>query len=217
MRRVLATAKSPVMTRLVLGAALLSAACTLWLAPARAGEEVPPVSSMLVGAVTYTLPEGWHIIMYINTPWNGAAQISTTKDPAARSPALAFLTADALPAKKTVGEMGADNYGSHMRKLVAGTVLSDKADSEEWRTVVSTLVENDGPHLLLEHFGVVDNKYAEVMVNMSLGSGDVEGLKKAVADFNAVCESLKVNGRGNFENRVSPDIIKEQLKVNARK
>ena len=217
MRGFSATVKSSVISRLVLGAALLAAACALSPAPARAGEEVPPVSSMLGGAVTYTLPEGWHIVMYINTIWSGAAEVHDTKDPKATSPALLFLTAGVLREKKTVGEMGADNYGSHMRRQMEGTVLSDKADSEEWRTVVSTIVQRGVPYLMLEHFGVVDNKYAEVVVSIRLGSGDVEGMKKGVADFNAVCESIKVNGRGNFENRVSPDIIKEQLKVNARK
>lgn len=217
MRGFSTTAKSSVMSRLVLGAALLSAACALWLVPARAGEEVPPLSSMLSGAVTYTLPEGWHIVMYINTIWNGAAEVHNTEDSMARLQALLFLKAGLLHEKKTVGEMAGYSHGSYMRKLMAGTVLSDKADSEEWRTVVSTLVQNGKPYLMLEHLGVVDNKYAEVTVSVPLDSGDDEGMKKVVADFNAVCESLKVNGRGNFENRVSPDIIKEQLKVNAKK
>jgi hypothetical protein len=217
MRRVLTTVKSSGRSKLVLRAALLSAAFALALAPARAGQMPPPLSSMLGGAVTYTMPEGWYFSMWINTYQTGAAQIRNTKELGGRPKAELFLTALPLDAKKTVEEKSRDNHGSLMRKKFEGTVLSDKADSEEWRTVISTLVENGERHLMLEHFGVVENKYVSATVIVPLGSGDVEWMKKVVVDFNAVCESLKVNGRGNFENRVSPDIIKEQLKVNARK
>jgi hypothetical protein len=217
MRRVSTTLECSARPGLLFGAALLSAACALSLAPARAGQSVPPRSSMLDGAVTYTLPPGWHISMYMNRPTHGSAEIHNTEKGADYPQARLFLSAHPLTKKKTVGEMGSDNYGSHMRKVMEGTVLSDKADSEEWRTVVSTLVQSGKPYLMLEHFGVVDNTYASATVVMPLGSGDVGRMKKVFEDFNAVCESLKVNGRGNFENRVSPDIIKEQLKVNAKK
>ena len=177
MRRVLTTVGSSAMSRPVLRAALLAAVCALSLAPARAGEEVPPVSSMLDGAVTYTLPEGWHIIMYINTFWSGSAQVH---NPKAVPQAQLFLGAYRLREKKTVGEMGSDNYGSHMRKEMAGAVLSDRADSEEWRTVVSTLVQRGKTRLMLEHFGVVNDKYVGVTVITSLGPGEDESMKKAV-------------------------------------
>jgi hypothetical protein len=217
MRGFSTTVESSVKSRLVLRAALLAAACALTLAPVRAGQSVPPLSSMLNGAVTYTLPEGWHISMYINTYRSGSAEIRNTKELRAKSQARLFLSAMPLPEKKTVGETSGDNYGSDMRKVMEGTVLSDKADSEEWRTVVSTLVQHGEPYLMLEHFGVVDDKYVSATVVMPLGSGDVEWMKKVVTDFNAVCESIKVNGRGSFENRVSPDIITEQLKAGAKK
>src|ERR1044072_9344983 len=177
MRRVLDTVESSIKSRLVLRAALLSAACALLLAPARAGQSVPPGSSMLDGAETYTRPEGWRsviytlpedwpLVMYINSKRSGAAELHNTEDSKGAPQARLFLTADPLPEKKTGGEMGGDNPVSHMRKVMEGTVLSNKADSEEWRTVVSTLVQSGKPYLMLEHFGVVDNIYAGVKASI---------------------------------------------------
>ena len=215
MRRVSATLESSVKSRLVFRAALLAAACALALAPARAGQKsVPPVSSMLDGAVTYTLPQGWYVSMYMNRSTHGSAEIHhTEKGP----PAALFLSAHFVPEGKTVDNVGDDTFGNSLRKINGGTVLSDKSDGEGWRTVVSTHVPRGQPNLLLEHFGVVNRKFVDLTASVSLDSGDEKGMKQVVADFNALCESLKVDGRGSFENKVSTDIITEQLKVNARK
>jgi hypothetical protein len=217
MRRVLATMESSLVSKLMLRAALLSAVCALSLAPARAGQSVKPYSSMLAGAVTYTLPEGWRIIMYMNTSLNGAAQIINTEKGMDQPKAQIFLSAYSLREKKTVGDVGNDTFGSKRRKDLGGTVLSDKADGNDWRTVVWTTVINGEPHLILEHFGVVDRKFVALTVFVSLGSGDVKWMKQAVEDFNAVCKSLKIDGQGSFESKVSTDIITEQLKVKAKK
>jgi hypothetical protein len=201
----------------VLRAVLLSAACALSLAPARAGQRVPPVSSMLAGAVTYTLPAGWRISMYINTPTNGSAEIRNTEKVSEQPQARLFMTAYFVPKEKTVGDMIDDAFGSDLRKKNGGTVLSDKSDGEDWRTVVWTQVVNGRSSVVLEHFGVVNGKFADMTVVVSLGSGDVGWMKQVVADFNAACESMKIDGQGTFESKVSPDIITEQLKVGAKK
>lgn len=219
MRRVLTTTESPVRPKLLLGAALL-AACALSLAPARAGQSgpPPPVSSMLDGAVTYTLPASWHISMWMNRSTHGAAQIHDTGDAKTRSMG-SFLSAYFVPEGKTVVDMGSANFGSFLRKTNGGTVLSDKSDGEGWRTVIWTQVQATRPgqpELLIEHFGIVNRKFVDLTMSVTLGTGDVEGMKKAVADFNAVCKSLKIDGRGECKS-VSPDIITKQLKVSTKK
>jgi hypothetical protein len=182
-------------------------------APARAGENVPPVSSMLDGAVTYTLPAGWRISMYMNRSTHGSAEIHhTEKGP----PSGLFLSAHFVPEEKTVDNVGDDTFGNSLRKVNGGTVLSDKSDGEGWRTVVWTQVTRGQPNLWLEHFGVVNRKFVDLTASLSLDSGDVKGMKQVVEDFNAVCESLKIDGQGSFENKVSSDIITEQLKVGAK-
>ena len=202
--------------------ALLIAALTTPAVRAQSPARAPTalevkLSSMLAGAVTFTLPAGWHVSMYINTATNGSAEIINTEKVGDKPQARLFLSARFVPEGKTVVDVSGDTYGTKLRKVLGGTVLSDRADGQDWRTVIWTADVHREPHLMLEHFGVVDNTYASATVVMPLGLGDVGRMKKVFEDFNAVCESLKVNGRGNFENRVSPDIIKEQLKVNARK
>lgn len=198
--------------------ALLTASAVRAQTPAqtRAAEE-KKISPMLSGAVTFTLPEGWHVAMYSNSIRGGAAQIHNPEDSMNRPQARLFISAYPLREKKTVGEMGNDNYGSIMRKEEGGTVLSARADGEDWRTVISRNVLRGEPRLMLEHFGVVNDKYVNVTVFVPLGSGDVAWMKQMVADFNALCESLKVDGKGSFENKVSPDIVTEQLKAGAKR
>ena len=217
MRRVLATLESSAGVRLALGAALLSAACALSLAPARAGQSVPPVSSMLDGAVTYTLPEGWRVSMYMNRSTHGSAEIRNPEKVKELAWARFFLSARFVPEEKTVADLGDDAFVSVLRKINRGTVLSDKSDGEGWRTVVSTQVANGQSSLLLGHFGVVNRKFVDLTAVVPLSSGDVKWMKQMVADFNAACESLKIDGQGSFESKVSTDIITEQLKVNAKK
>jgi hypothetical protein len=202
---------------LLFRAALLSAACALAaVPPGAAGQEVK-LSSMLGGAVTFTLPAGWHVSMLINSLTGGGAEIRNTEKVSASPQARLFLSARPLREKKTVGEMIEDTFGSHLRNIQGGTVLSDTSDGEDWRTVVWTKFENGQPYLMLEHFGVVNDKFADLTVVVPLGLGDVKWMKQAVEDFNAACESLKIDGKGTFESKVSPDVITEQLKVNARK
>ena len=215
MRRVLTTTESSVRSKLMLRAALL-AACALALAPTRAGQSVPPRSSMLDGAVTYTLPAGWHVSMYMNRSTHGSAEIRHAEGgPQARL----FLSARFVPEGKTVVNVGDDTFGSTLRKVNGGTVLSDKSDGEGWRTVVWTQVQatRGRPDLLLEHYGVVNRKFVDLTASVLLDSGDVKWMKQVVEDFNAMCESLKIDGQGSFESKVNPDIITEQLKVGAKK
>jgi hypothetical protein len=213
MLRVVATLESSARLKLVLYAALLAAACALSLVPARAGQRVPPVSSMLAGAVTYTLPAGWQISMYINTPGVGGAQITHTEKASGQPQGPLYMSARLVPKEKVVGDMINDTFGSDLRKKNGGTVLSDESDGEDWRTVVWTEVQSGKTYLLLEHFGVVNGKFAGLTASVSLDSGDVKWMKQAVTDFNAMCESLKIDGKGSFEKKISPDIITEQLKV----
>jgi hypothetical protein len=186
------------------------------LAPSRTAEKVK-LSSMLGGAVTFTLPAGWHVSMYINTSQTGAAEIRNTEGLRDKPQARFFLSALPLREKKTVREMSGDTSGSHLRKILGGTVLSEKFDGDDWRTVIWTAVVNGEPHVVLEHFGIVNDKYVYLAAHVPLGSGDVVWMKQVVVDFNAACESLKIDGQGSFENKVSPDIITEQLKVGAKK
>jgi hypothetical protein len=191
----------------------------LTAAAARAQTLVPAqevkLSSMLAGAVTFTLPEGWHVSMYINTATNGSAEIINTKKVSDKPQARLFLSARFLPEEKTIGDMRAECFGSKLRKTLGGTLLSDEADGEDWRTVVWTADVHGKPHLMLEHFGVVGRKYVDLTAEVPLGSGDIAWMKQAVADFNAACESLKIDGRGSFEGKVSPDIITGLLKARA--
>jgi hypothetical protein len=217
MRRVLTKMESPVKARLLLRAALLCAACALALAPARAGQRVPPYSSMLDGAVTYTLPAGWRIIMYINTSRGGGAEIINSKELMTRPQARLFLSADPLREEKTVEDMINKAFENKYRRDGRVVVLSEKSDGENWRTVVWTKDINGQPNLVLGRFGVVNRKFVDLSLHVPLGSGDVEWMKQVVEDFNAVCESMKIDGQGSFESKVSTDIITEQLKAGAKK
>lgn len=209
--------ESSVRAKLVLRAALLSAACALSLFEARAGQSVPPRSSMLDGAVTYTLPAGWHISMYMNRSTHGSAEIRNTKKVMEQSRARFFLSAHFVAEGKTVVDVGADASWGVLRKTNGSAVLSDKSDGKDWRTVVTTRAANGQRSLVLERFGVINRKFVGLTAVVPLDSGDVELMKQIVADFNAACESLKIDGQGGCDNKVGPDIITEQLKAGAKR
>jgi hypothetical protein len=130
-----------------------------------------------------------------------------------------FLSAHFVPEEKTVVDMSDANFGSFLRKTNGGTVLSDKSDGEGWRTVVWTQVQvtRGQPELLLEHFGVVNRKFVDLTMSVSLGTGDVERMKKAVADFNAMCKSLKIDGKNQLDSKLDADKILELLRAGKKK
>jgi hypothetical protein len=84
-------------------------------------------------------------------------------------------------------------------------VLNDIPDGKQWRTIVWT-AQNGVPYLSLNRFGCSNGVAVEVLVAFPLlENGDQKWTEKAVNDFNALCESLKIDGKNTTEAKVQMD------------
>jgi hypothetical protein len=177
---------------------------------AAAQEEKP--TAFLDGAVTFKLPDDWGSIRYVNSPARSHASLNIPYPQAEklRQAALVTLTASLVSDKVTVKEQSDGVYKNKYEELA---VLSDTFDGESWRTIVWTM-KAGVPFLMLDRFGVVGGKSVELQAALPLiESGDPRWLERAVSDFNAACESLKVDGQNMFEKKVELEKVMEQLKV----
>ncbi|HVF68808.1 MAG TPA: hypothetical protein VM914_14150 [Pyrinomonadaceae bacterium] len=229
MRRVLTTTESSVRSKLVRGAALLSAACALSLAPARAGQEIRPLS-MLGDAVTFTLPEAWQKPSYQGTSLVGllhmtviypAGEVDESGDEK-KLFAQIIMSASVddgprpLSLKARSDETYTDTY--HQPPLYPDLVkLSDAFHGDSWRTLAWKATIRGEPHVNLARFGLVGKKWVGLSVMLLTDGSDPEPLRRAIADFNAMCESLKIDGKNQLDSKLDADKILELLRAGKKK
>jgi len=211
----------------MLRAALLSAACALALAPARAGQEMK-FSSLLGGAVTFTTPEAWQNPSHQGTDVVGLLQMTGLypaeegKNPeeARKIVARIWLSAsienDTRSLKERSDESYVDTY--HQPPLHPDLViLSDAFHGGDWRTVASKETVRGKPQVNLARFGLVDKRWVQLGVTLLTDGSDPEPLKRAVTDFNAMCESLKIDGKNQLDTKLNADKILERLGAGEKK
>ncbi|HVF42640.1 MAG TPA: hypothetical protein VM936_06505 [Pyrinomonadaceae bacterium] len=209
------TTESPVRSKLVPRAALLAVACAL-LAPAPASGQREKLSSFLKGAVTFTLPEGWPVYMSMDTDTQGAAELRGfyPEPPEGKLRAQAFMTASFEHEYGTLKERIEAYERSHpdlKRHRAGDVVLSSTYDDVNWRTTAGKTVDSGKTYLTLGRSGLVNHKWVGLSVSFPLDGVSPEVLKRVVADFNAVCESLKIEGQNKFESKLDADKILERL------
>jgi hypothetical protein len=169
-------------------------------------------TSFLDDAVTFNFPNAWVVAQHVNTSQYANAQVTIPYEAAEKlkQTARVSLSANILPVKATVKDL---SDGVYKNKYEGLAVLSDTFDGDNWRTIVWT-ARADVPYLMLHRFGVVGNKSVELWAALPLiENGDWKWLEKAVADFNAACERLKIDGQNKFENKLELSKISEQLKA----
>jgi hypothetical protein len=230
MSRVLATMESSVRSRLVLRAALLSAACALSLAPARAGQEAgqgAKPTEMLGGAVTFTLPEAWRTPSYQGTSIVGLLQttalypVEEGKEPGEERNVIAVITMSAfVEDDPTFWKQRSDSFhrtpvpGPQYPGLV---MLNDTFHGVNWRTLALKGTRRDGPYLALSRSGMVGKKFVFLSVMLPADVDDPKPLKSAIKDFNAMCESLKIDGKNQLDTKLNANKILEVLGVGEKK
>jgi hypothetical protein len=165
--------------------------------------------------VTFKFPNGWVVGQHVNMSQHANAQITIPYPAAEKQKQLArvSLNASVLPAKSSVKEQ---SDGIYKNKYEGLAILSDTFDGDNWRTIVWT-ARAGVPYLMLDRFGVVGNKSVELWAALPLiENGDQKWLEKAVADFNAACANLKIDGQNKFENKLQLSKISEQLKAKVK-
>lgn len=176
----------------------LVCAALLTLLPAAAHAQEQPgerLSSLLEGRVTFALPPSWVLESHVNTKASGRALLKVPNpaaDQTRRSNAI--LTAKVVPENINVRH---------------------ESDGDDWRTMVWTF--KDGvPYVVLNRFGLVGRVSVELVVVFPAGGSDPKWVEQAVADFNAVCASLKIDGRTKFDSHVKTDKLPQPRKVNPK-
>lgn len=96
-------------------------------------------------------------------------------------------------------------------------ILSDVFFGDYWRTIVSKATTNGQPHVGLYCAGLIDKQFAGLSVTLETDGRDPEPFRRAVADFNTVCESLKINGKTQLYTKLNADKILELLGAGAKK
>lgn len=227
MRRILTTTESSLRRRPVLRAALLAAACVLSLAPARAGQETR-LSAMLGGAVTFTLPEAWQHPSYQGHSLTGLLQMKALY-PAGESDesgeekkvgAIITMSAFADDDTKTLKVRGDESYtdANHQPPPDTDSVkLSDAFHGSSWRTIVWKGTVRGEPRVSFVRLGLVGKKYVGLSVILLTDGSDPEPLRRAVADFNAMCESLKIDGKNQLDTKLDADKLLELLRAGKKK
>lgn len=191
--------------RLVLCLACLCAAA----AAARAqGEEKP--DSLLEGRVTFALPAEWGVRNYRSTMTQANARLDVPTLNQKAAPPVATLSAQAVGRGIGVRQF---SDGVHKNRHEGLTILSDTFDGDDWRTVAWT-ARSAAPYLALQRFGVAGGVAVELTLVFHLPEGgDLKAAEKVVAHFNALCESLKVDGQNRFTNRVELARFADKLKA----
>lgn len=184
------------------------------------------------GVVTYTLPESWHKLPASSMNRVGLLQLTILypveegKEPTVLFPAekakepgeernmVARLTLSALDEKfRSLKEMIASRPPQPQNFVI----LSDVFHGDNWRTLATKGIYNGEPYVSLSCNGLVDKQYAGLYVMLYTDGRDPEPFRRAVADFNAVCESLKINGKNQLDTKLNADRILKLLGAGAKK
>ncbi len=232
MRRFSTTVKSSVRSKPALRAALLAAACALAFGPhgAAGQEEKRQLQPMLGGAVTFTLPDAWKNPSYQGMSLVGLLQVTAFypveegKEPGEERNLVARVSLSAfvddgtreLSLKVRSDESYTDTY--HHPPLYPDLVkLSDAFHGSDWRTIAWKATIYDKPHVSFARFGLSGKKWVGLSVLVQTDGSDPEPLKRIIADFNAMCESLKIDGKNQLDSKLDADKILEQLRAGKKK
>jgi hypothetical protein len=195
------------LTRTVARAALL--ACLS--AAAVAAQEKPEgrLSSLLGGRVTFTLPQSWVLQSHVDTKASGRAQLAVPNPSADKSPqrSEAILMVKIVPENINVRH---ESDGVYQNLYEGLSVLGDAFDGDDWRTMVWT-VKDKAPSVVLNRFGLVNRVSVELVVVFPSENNDPEWLGNTVADFNAMCASLKIDGQNRFNSRLKTEDLSKKV------
>jgi hypothetical protein len=165
-----------------------------------AGQSAP--TSFLEKRVTFTIPSHWQIQSQEDSKTLGRTQILIPYALTDNTPhsANAAIIANSVPDGVTVKDIG-DRIAKQQYPGMA--IVNDNPDGKNWRTIVWTARTEGLPYLMLDRFGLVNQVAVEFVVGFPLfENGDVKWVEKVVSDFNATCESLKIDGTNSTEAKV---------------
>jgi hypothetical protein len=203
--------------------------------PAQTEERKPlPIKG---GTVTYTLPESWHRLpnefaSVVGLGTAGLLQLTLLypveegKEPTVLYPAekveesgeerkvVARITLSATTQEyRSLKEM----WNSRPPRPLDFVILSDVFHGDNWRTLVTKGIYYGEPYVSLSCAGLVNKQYTGLDVMLYTDGRDPEPFRRAVADFNAVCESLKIDGKNQLDTKLNADKILELLAAGAKK
>jgi len=202
-------------TRLTLKVAC-AALLTLYAAADARAQEQPEerLSSLLDGRVTFTLPPSWDLQSHVNTPASGRAQFGVPSPAGDKSrPAKAILTAKVVPAGVNVRS---ESDGVYQNLYEGLAVLSDTFDGDDWRTMVWTVKDKGAAQLVLNRFGLAGRVSVELVVVFPSEKNDPKLVEQTLADFNAMTESLRIDGRNRFDRPVRTENLSKPKQVNQK-
>ena len=164
------------------------------------GQKAP--TSFLNKRVTFTIPTHWQIQSQEDSKTLGRTQILIPYALTDNTPhsANAAIIANIVPDGVTVKDIG-DRLAKQQYPGMA--IVNDIPDGNNWRTIVWTARTEGLPYIMLDRFGLVNNVAVEFVIGFPLfENGDTKWVEKVVADFNATCESLKIDGTNSTEAKV---------------
>jgi hypothetical protein len=164
------------------------------------GQSAP--TSFLEKRVTFTIPSHWRIQSQEDSKTLGRTQILIPYALTDNTPhsANAAIIANIVPDGVTVKDIG-DRIAK--QQYPGMTIVNDIPDGKNWRIIVWTARTEGLPYLMLDRFGLVNNVAVEFVIGFPLfENGDVKWVEKVVSDFNATCESLKIDGTTSTEAKV---------------
>ena len=155
--------------------------------------------------MTFTLPSYWKIQRQEDSKTLARTQILIPYALTDNTPhsANAALIANMVPKNVTVKDVG-DRIGKQQFPGLA--IVNDIPDGKQWRTIVWTGKAEGLSYLMFSRFGVVNNVAVEFTLGFPLFENpDVKWVEKVVADFNATCETLKIDGANSTGAKVYLD------------
>ena len=173
---------------------------TFFLLASAYGQNRP--TSFLEKRVTFVIPSAWQIQSQEDSKTLGRTQILIPYALTDNTPhsANAAIVANIVPDKITIKDVGDQVYSHHYPGMA---VVNDIPDGKNWRTIVWTARTEGLPYVALDRFGVVNHIAVEFIVEFPLfEKGDPKWVEQVVSDFNATCESLKIDGTNSTEARV---------------
>ncbi|HEX6187716.1 MAG TPA: hypothetical protein VFZ40_06530 [Pyrinomonadaceae bacterium] len=165
-----------------------------------AGQKAP--TSFLEKRVTFAIPSNWQIQSQEDSKTMGRTQILIPYALTDNTPhsANAAIIANNVPDNVTVKDIG-DRIAKQQYPGMA--IINDIPDGKNWRTIVWTARTEGVPYLMLNRFGLVNHVAVEFVVGFPLfENGDTKWVERVVADFNATCETLKIDGTNSTEAKV---------------
>lgn len=159
-------------------------------------------TSFIDKRVTFSIPGHWEIQSQEDKKTLGRIQILIPYPATDDTPhsANAAIIANTVPDTVTLKDMG-DRIAT--RGYPGLAIVNDIADGGNWRTIVWTARTEGVPYLMLDRFGLANGVAVEFMVGFPLlEKGDPKWVERVVDDFNATCQSLKIDGTNSSEAKV---------------